>query len=68
MLEYPLNEKLIWGQGEDVIWSMEVRKKYKFSMNKYSAVELLKYKDTILNSADNETIQKLEKKLLILDN
>jgi len=68
MLEFPLNEKLIWGRGEDVIWSMEVRKKYKFSMNKYSAVELLKYKDAIFNSADNETIQKLEKKLLTLDN
>jgi glycosyltransferase involved in cell wall biosynthesis len=68
MLEFPLNEKLIWGQGEDVIWSMEVREKYKFSMNKYSTVELLKYKDAILNSADNETIQKLEKKLLTLGN
>jgi hypothetical protein len=68
MLEFPLNEKLIWGQGEDVVWSMEVRKKYNFSMNKYSAVELLKYKDTILNFADNETIQKLSEKLLIPGN
>jgi len=68
MEEFPLNDKLHWGEGEDVEWSMKVRERYNFSMNKYSEVELLKYKSPIFNCADDETIKKLEKELLINGN
>ena len=45
MLEFPLDENLIWGQGEDVKWSKEIREKYNFSMNPYSTVQLMVQKD-----------------------
>ena len=38
MVEFPLNEKLSWGESEDVIWSKEVREKYKFSINTNSCL------------------------------
>lgn len=44
MEENPLNENLLWGEGEDVEWSKRVRKEYRYKMNKYSKVELLKQK------------------------
>lgn len=67
MEEYPLDERLIWGQGEDVLWSNLVRKKYDFSMNKFSKVKLLKKKDAIYNNADELIIKKLEKEILHLN-
>jgi len=42
MLEYPLNEELLWGQGEDVEWSKEVRMHHEFQMNEHSTVQILK--------------------------
>jgi len=42
MLENKLNEDLMWGQGEDVEWSLRVRNKYKFSINEKSMVKSLK--------------------------
>src|ERR1700722_8979325 len=33
MQEIPLNENLVWGQGEDLIWAAQYRQKYKFSLN-----------------------------------
>jgi hypothetical protein len=59
MLKYPLNEQLIWGQGEDVLWSRQVREKYEFFMNANSEVKLLKQKEVAYGIADQETIQKL---------
>lgn len=59
MLEFPLNENLCWGQGEDVFWSIQVREKYKFSMNQHSEVKMLKQHNCIYTDADEETIQKL---------
>ena len=44
MEEFPLNESLAWGQGEDVEWSKRVRGKYPFSMNTNSSVQFLKDK------------------------
>lgn len=65
MEEFPLDENLSWGEGEDVIWSIQVRDTYKFSMNKYSSVKLLKQKDTIYEYADDDVIRNLEKNFLI---
>lgn len=59
MMEFPLNENLCWGQGEDVLWSKQVREKYNFSMNSYSTVKSLKFKDPAFNVAGEETILKL---------
>lgn len=61
MEKYPLDENLSWGEGEDVKWSMEVRKNHKFSLNPYSTVRLLKQKETIFSNADVATIEKLRK-------
>lgn len=39
-----LDEKLFWGEGEDVEWSFRVREKTRFRMNTSSAVKYLKFK------------------------
>lgn len=44
MLQNPLNERLFWGEGEDVEWSKRVRIKTKFKMNILSTVKYLKMK------------------------
>jgi hypothetical protein len=56
MLEYPLNETLSWGEGEDVEWSKQVRQKHVFSMNPFSTVCFLKTKDPIFKVMDEETL------------
>src|SRR3990167_8799028 len=47
-LENPINENLRWGEGEDVDWSLSIRKKIKFRINTESKVqfskEISKYK------------------------
>lgn len=48
MLEHPLDEKLDWGQGEDVVWCCQNRKAWNYKMNIHSKVSLLKYKDVII--------------------
>lgn len=49
MVEYPLDETLSWGESEDVVWSKQVTEKYDFSMNTYSLVRLLKYKELYID-------------------
>lgn len=39
-----LNEKLFWGEGEDVEWSLRVREKTQFKMNTNSVIKYLKMK------------------------
>jgi hypothetical protein len=50
---------LLWGQSEDVEWSLRIREKYDFSMNKHSSVQLLKYKDRAFDESDELTIEQL---------
>jgi hypothetical protein len=59
MEDHPLDDNLLHCQGEDVEWSKRVRQKYDFSMNPYSTVKSLKFKDPAFNVAGEETIQKL---------
>lgn len=60
MEEFPLDENVCWGQGEDVIWSLQVREKYDFSINPNSIVQLLKHKpDRAFNEPDEVTIEQL---------
>ena len=61
MEEFPLDERLSWGESEDVTWSMQVRQKYKFSVNPNSVVQLLKHKpDRAFNEPDAMTLEQLE--------
>ena len=46
-LAHPLDEKLRWGEGEDVEWSKDVRRYTKFSFNPYSTVTYSKQKSGI---------------------
>jgi len=60
MLEFPLNENLCWGQGEDVQWSKIVRNKYDFNMNSHSSVKIMKPgKDRAFNETTNEQNKQL---------
>ena len=60
MLEFPLDERLSWGEGEDVIWSKQVREKYKFSMNPHSEVIITKIgKDRAFEETSKETLNKI---------
>lgn len=62
MKKFPLNEKLIWGQGEDVLWSKQVREYYDFSMNQHSSVFIMKgRKDPAFNETPQEKINILKK-------
>lgn len=60
MAEFPLDENLLWGQGEDVVWSMQIRERYDFSMNANSTVQLLKFKpDRAFNEPDEIALEQL---------
>ncbi len=61
MEEFPLNEKLLWGEGEDVEWSKRVRQKYKFKMNKYSTVMCLKQKRNDFKKTSFRDLNKINK-------
>lgn len=62
MEDYPLNENLKWGEGEDIDWSFRVRQIYDFNMNTNSSVKILKDgKDRVFNEPNEETINKLKK-------
>lgn len=64
MIKYPLNEELIWGQGEDVEWSKTVREFYDFQMNENSSVRILKpHKDKVFEYMTKDTEEKLEEYL-----
>lgn len=43
-IKNPLKENLRWGEGEDVEWSLRIRNKTTFLMNKYSKVKFLRDK------------------------
>lgn len=45
MNEFPLNENLLHGQGEDVDWTQMVREKYIFKFNVNSTCRLLRDKE-----------------------
>lgn len=58
MLEFPLDERLSWGEGEDVIWSKQIREKYNFNMNPHSIVKILKpNKDRVFDETSKDKIE-----------
>lgn len=61
MMKFPLDENKVWGEGEDVQWSMIYRNypgNY-FSINQRSTCRLLKPKKTIYKECSPETKLKL---------
>jgi hypothetical protein len=63
MLEFPLNESLSWGEGEDVVWSKQVRLKYDFNMNQNSSVRIMKpNKDRVFLETSDDKINVLNQK------
>lgn len=60
MQEYPLNERYSWGQGEDVLWSENVKAKYTFSFNPGSICTLLKHKEPTFKILSAQTIKHLQ--------
>lgn len=63
MIEFPLNENLLWGMSEDIEWSLRIREKYDFNMNINSSVSLLKLKDTIFEKTTKEQIEKINNEI-----
>jgi len=60
MKKYPLNETLVWLQGEDLEWSERIKKEYNISFNINSEVKLLKQKDVIFVPFSSNTINLLK--------
>ena len=58
-IDNPLDERLFWGEGEDVEWSLRVREKTQFKMNANSTVKYLKLKN--VNGAPNCESWKINK-------
>lgn len=56
-----LDEKLRWGEGEDVEWSFRIRQKTIFKFNPYSVVSFSKMKKPLAENWQEST-KKLEKK------
>lgn len=60
MLEFPLDESLSWGQGEDVLWSTQFREKYEFTINVNSSVFIMKDgKDRAFDETTEEQNKKI---------
>ena len=57
MLEFPLDERLGWGEGEDIEWSERIKKKYKINFNEKSAALVLKTKDPIFREISSKSLQ-----------
>lgn len=55
----PIDEKLRWGEGEDVDWSKKIRDKVKISLNTQSVISYSKQKPTMSKRWTDNT-QKLE--------
>ena len=57
MENFPLDENLAWGEGEDVEWSKRIRDKIEFKFNSYSQVKLLKYKPPLFLEPDKNKLK-----------
>ena len=64
MMEFPLDNRLLWGQGEDIAWSNQVMNKYNFTMNAEAIVRLIKPRFaagwTIVGSEGMHVVNKLK--------
>jgi len=60
MMEFPFDENLLWGHGEDLEWAYRFRRKYKFSMNQESSVHLMTPHHAIFDPVRPEVAVKLQ--------
>lgn len=67
MLKNPLCDRLKWGQGEDVEWSMRARLSTNFAINTNSSARLLKYKERYFDET-TEDENKILKQIINYDN
>ncbi len=70
MQEMPQDENLVWGQGEDLVWSYRVRSKYKFSMNAKSTVQIHHTStnhQVIFSDMTPKTLSKIKEYIAITD-
>jgi len=63
MEEFPLEEKLVWGEGEDFRWCHAVQEVYDVSFNPHSSCYLLKEKDPLFHPLP----EKVEDELRLLE-
>lgn len=59
MTQFPLDESLVWGQGEDCNWTLRVRVKFNFSMNANSTVHLLKQHNSAFGMIRPKCLKKM---------
>lgn len=60
MQQFPLDEALLWGEGEDLEWSKRVRARHTFRLNPLSRVQLVKQKRAIFAQVSpQEVAQKM---------
>jgi hypothetical protein len=68
MQEIPLNENLVWGQGEDLVWAIQYRKKYSFSLNTKSVVKIHKKPHAVIFAEMSpKTLSRMKEYLAIKD-
>jgi len=60
MQRFPLDERLSWGESEDVVWSRQVREHYNFSINTHSQAKLLKPKDPVFSAITPEKLKQMQ--------
>lgn len=58
MQEFPLDESLCWGQGEDLAFTMSLLSKYNLSMNSNSTVHFNKWKQDAFGLIKPECLEK----------
>lgn len=63
MKEYPMDERLSWGEGEDVEWSRRINNVSVIKMNDKASVSLMKYKDRVFSDCHQELINDLRRHL-----
>jgi len=68
MLDYPLDESLCWGEGEDVEWSYRVKAITDFSLNENTEVRINKSgKERYFTDCDSEYLNKTYDRLTRAD-
>jgi hypothetical protein len=58
MEQFPLDESLVWGEGEDCIWSMQTLDKCNYVMNQNSTIHFNKWKQDAFGLIRPECLKK----------
>lgn len=52
LIDHPLDEALGWGEGEDIRWSLDVRKNWRYKLFPNLCLQSTKQKDVVLKEID----------------